>query len=134
MQQRSKELVWLVLLALVLGAQVMRAQAEPETPPREQADKFFQAQEWGKAARAYEEIAKREPSNGRAWFRLGVARHNLKQYAQAIAAWEQAEKNGFAPRVHATTSPVATPCWARRTKTLSGWTKRCRQASLRFKR
>ncbi len=52
MQVRSKELVWLVLLALVLGAQVMRAQAEPETLSREQADKFFQAQEWGKAARA----------------------------------------------------------------------------------
>ncbi len=97
MQQRSKELVWLVLLALVLGAQVMRAQAEPETPSREQADKFFQAQEWEKTARAYEEIAKREPSNGQAWFRLGVARHNLKQYARAIAAWEQAEKNGFTP-------------------------------------
>ncbi len=57
MQHRTKELVWLVLLALVLGAQVMRAQAEPETPSREQADKFFQAQEWGKAATAFEEIA-----------------------------------------------------------------------------
>ncbi len=133
MQVRSKELVWLVLLALVLGAQAMRAQGEPETPSKEQADKFFQAQEWGKAATAYEDITKREPSNGRAWFRLGVARHNLKQYARAIAAWEQAEKNGLLRRVRATTSPAPTRCWARRTKRLSGWTKRCRQASLRFK-
>ncbi len=46
MQQRTKKLVWLVLLALVLGAQAMRAQAEPETLSKEQADKFFQAQEW----------------------------------------------------------------------------------------
>jgi tetratricopeptide (TPR) repeat protein len=86
MQHRCKELVWLVLLALVLGAQAMRAQTESELFSPEQADKFFQAQEWGKAATAYEEIAKREPSNGQAWLRLGVARHNLKQYTRAIAA------------------------------------------------
>jgi Tetratricopeptide repeat len=73
---------------------VIRADAQA---PLAQANKLFAGGKWDEAAKAYEEIVKAEPKNGPAWYRLGMARHNLKQYDGAIAAFEHSEASGFLP-------------------------------------
>ena len=51
-------------------AQAMSVSAT-QTPTVQEADELFQKQDWAGAAKAYAAVAEREPSNGRAWFRLG---------------------------------------------------------------
>ena len=82
-------MIFAALLAPVISA---RAQA-----PSSHAEELFAAKKWDEAAKAYEAIVKTEPKNGRAWYLLGLARHNLKQYEAAIAAFEHAEAIPFAP-------------------------------------
>ena len=62
-----------------------------------QADEFYQAQDWAKAAAAYEGVTKAEPSNGRAWYRLGVALHSTGKFEQAIAAYQKSVQIGNNP-------------------------------------
>jgi hypothetical protein len=54
------------------------------------ADALFQAQKWTEAAQAYEAITKAEPSNGRAWNRLGMSLSAAGKYEQAIDAFQHA--------------------------------------------
>lgn len=74
------------------------ANAQTNTPPglAQQAKQYFSAKEWEKAAVEYEGIVKERPSNGQAWFRLGLSRHNLEQFEGAIEAFQQAAALGFA--------------------------------------
>ncbi len=80
-----------VLLLWLLAGLTLAGQTPQE------AAAYFQAKEWAKAAEAYEAITKENPKSGQAWFRLGFSRHNLKQYREAMAAYEKAEEIGFAP-------------------------------------
>lgn len=59
------------------------------------ADSLFTAGAWEAAASAYRTAVTHDSANGRAWFRLGYALHQLTRYPQAVAAWEQAERVGF---------------------------------------
>ncbi len=56
----------------------------------ETADKFFQAQDWANAAKAYGAITQKDPANFQAWNRLGSALHAMEKYEQAAAAYEKA--------------------------------------------
>lgn len=83
----------LLALALIwLMAPALSAQAAPQTPPSPQmqaAGRLFQAQDWPAAAKAYEEIVKADPANGRAWYQLGMARFSQQQFRPAIEAFEK---------------------------------------------
>ena len=92
MQKLPTRLIIGFLLAVALFPAAMRAQSSS----MEKADELFAAQKWDAAATAYEQAAKENPQNGRAWYRLGLARHNLKQWKEAITAFEHAEENTFA--------------------------------------
>jgi len=93
----------------LLGAAVVTAIAQPqqsslrsardasETTFVTEADAYFQNQDWTNAARAYGAMAKREPSNGRAWFRLGIALHSTGDYERAIESFGHAIATGFQP-------------------------------------
>lgn len=48
------------------------------------ADEAFRKQDWKAAAAGYESITKSEPKNGMAWYRLGFAYHNLREFDKAI--------------------------------------------------
>ncbi|MBA3565160.1 MAG: tetratricopeptide repeat protein [Gammaproteobacteria bacterium] len=72
------------------------ATAQP-APDAAKADEAYQAEQWAEAAEAYETIAGVEPSNARAWFRLGVSRRETGEYAAAIEAFEQARSAGVPP-------------------------------------
>ncbi len=87
-----------LLTGLVL-ALVLPGWTQGQQSAQEEADGYFQSQQWEQAAVAYEQIVAAEPDNGQAWFRLGLARHNLKQYEGAIAAFEQADRLQFVPGI-----------------------------------
>jgi tetratricopeptide (TPR) repeat protein len=62
------------------------AQSQSASASLTEAEALYQAQKWTEAARAFEAITKAEPANGRAWLRLGMSRHRLGQYEQAVGA------------------------------------------------
>ncbi|HSF19146.1 MAG TPA: tetratricopeptide repeat protein [Vicinamibacteria bacterium] len=65
--------------------------------PVDEAEKYFQAEDWSRAAAAYQEVVESEPENGRAWIRLGISLLSLSRYPEAIAAMEKADGLGFVP-------------------------------------
>ena len=75
-------ITWLILLVVSLPSLAQT------NPAMQEADAFYQAQKWAEAAKAYEAITNAEPSNGRAWYRLGVALQATGKYEQAIEAYQ----------------------------------------------
>ena len=73
-----------VLIAVTCFATQTTAASQAE------ADRLYQERNWPEAARAYAEITKAEPTNGRAWFRLGTALNLQTKYREAIVAFERA--------------------------------------------
>ena len=61
----------------------------------DEANRLFQAQDWVKAAAAYESALKANPADAQSWFRLGVSRHATGDYRGAIAALEKARERNF---------------------------------------
>jgi hypothetical protein len=82
-------------LALVAVVGSLRGPAMAMTP--QEADALFQKQDWAGATKAYEEIVKAEPGNGRAWYRLGVSRHSQGDYAGAAQAYTRCVEIGANP-------------------------------------
>lgn len=80
---------WKILIQIVLLATVSAAQSS--SPAMEKANQLFAAKDWAAAADAFSGIASDDPSTGLAWMRLGVSRHKLGQYEQAIAAYRHIE-------------------------------------------
>ena len=76
-----------------------REKAKPKAVTFEAASELYAAQEWAKAAEAFEALVKAEPKNGRAWYRLGASYANLKQYEKAIAAYRKGVEIGGNPIV-----------------------------------
>lgn len=60
-------------------------------PTIARADSLFARQDWKGAAAAYEAIAKEDPENGFAWFRLGASLRAGGDYDGAIEAYTRAE-------------------------------------------
>jgi tetratricopeptide (TPR) repeat protein len=75
-----------IALAVVLAT----ASADAQSADSSQADSAFRRRDWRATAEAYERIATRSPTNGMAWFRIGIARHALNDLDQAITAYEKA--------------------------------------------
>lgn len=86
--------ILLVVLWSALNGVPAAAQGTAEGPSEEEAAALFDAQDWESAAKAYEALVQRDPSNGPAWFRLGVSLQALQRHAEAAAAFEQADKTG----------------------------------------
>ena len=81
--------ILLVVVALVLNSVSLsqgQTSATP-SPAMQDANALMQAQKWAEAAKAFEAITKSEPTNGRAWFQLAMARHSMGEYAKAVDAF-----------------------------------------------
>lgn len=78
-----------VQLSIILYLCAMTAFAQNQAPSQamQDANALMQAQKWTEAAKAFEAITKSEPTNGRAWYQLGLARHSMGEYASAIEAY-----------------------------------------------
>ena len=92
---------WMVALALVCLPCVGLSRSAP--PAQEggtaTADGYFLKQDWPNAEKAYASLVEAEPGNGKAWYRLGVARQSQKKYKEAVEAYLKAEAIGHNPVV-----------------------------------
>jgi tetratricopeptide (TPR) repeat protein len=77
------------LLAVILQTQ---ASGQVTAEQRQQANDFYQAQDWAKVIDSYQAISRLEPQNANALYRLGVGFHQLKKYQEATDAYERSEK------------------------------------------
>ena len=53
------------------------------------ANEFYKQQKFAGSDKAFGEVTKDEPNNGRAWYFLGMSLHSLGKWEQAIAAFEK---------------------------------------------
>jgi tetratricopeptide (TPR) repeat protein len=88
---RSACIAWLILLVVSLPS------VAQTNPAMQEADALYQAQKWAEAAKAYEAITRAEPSNNRAWSRLGAALQAMGKYEQAIEAYQHSAQAGGNP-------------------------------------
>lgn len=79
-----------ILLFVFAGffAGELYAQAAP-SPKMTAANDLYKQQKFQESAAAFGEVLKDEPTNGRAWYLLGMSLHSLGKYEQAIAAFEK---------------------------------------------
>ena len=61
----------------------------------EVANQAFQDADWKAAAAAFEQVLEVNPYNGEYWQNYGFAAHQLKQYAEAITAFEMSLELGY---------------------------------------
>jgi tetratricopeptide (TPR) repeat protein len=90
---RFLALVWLAV-ALPQGG---RPQGPNSSPEKASANSAYEAKDWAKAESLYGQITTAEPDNGRAWYRLGIARHGLGLEEKSIAAFQKAIESGVPP-------------------------------------
>jgi hypothetical protein len=90
MRFRNTAFVFFVML-LAVSAFSQSQPASAVTPEmRAEANKFYQASDWERAAAAYEKIVSLEPANPNAKYRLGVVELNLNRTANALKNLESA--------------------------------------------
>lgn len=85
----TKFFVLFVLLAIA-AALPAAAQKPAQQTAMDKANAFFQAKDWANAAKAFENITKKDSANFQAWNQLGAALLSLGQYDKAAAAYEKA--------------------------------------------
>jgi hypothetical protein len=92
---RMNHLMRRLALAGAIAISAFPCRVHAQTPAS--ADSAFRRSDWAAASAAYERITAQEPTNGLAWFRLGVSFQNLSQYPKALAALSHARALGFQP-------------------------------------
>ena len=97
MKNNRMKIACLTLLISLMAARALAAQNQAQSPEMQEANTFFQAGDWPRAAQAYEAITKQQPANGLAWFRLGYALHSMNKYDAAVEAYQKAIKIGSNP-------------------------------------
>src|SRR5688572_2100002 len=89
-------LVWclLIVYASVPDVYAQKKKNAAPKPSLAKADSLFRLQDFKGAIPVYEALVKEaaHAKNAQAWFRLGNAYHNLKDYANAVKAYGQAQK------------------------------------------
>ena len=78
------------MLRSFLIALVFAGSAIAQNPDSVRADSAFRARNWTLTAQLYGDIAKKNPAQGMAWLRLGLAHQALGQADPAIPAFEKA--------------------------------------------
>jgi len=96
--RRGSALVVLALVA-VLGSMPLMARGQTSSAAKSEADQYFSAQDWEHAAKAYQAITASDPSDGQAWFKLGLSLQSAGKNEEAIPAYQKALDTGFQPNV-----------------------------------
>lgn len=91
--------LWLSCLLCVNVFAQQNNSASLPSPALTAAEELLQKQDWPNAVKALQIITAQEPTNGRAWNRLGSAYFGQADYRQAVAAWLKAEAIGHNPTV-----------------------------------
>lgn len=75
---------------IILACLAAPAQTAAQSKAMQEAESLYQAQKWNDAAQAFEAVTRAEPSNWRAWGRLGAALIAMSSYEQAATALRKA--------------------------------------------
>lgn len=76
--------------ALISLSQIALAQGPSQPSPKmKAANELYTQKKYPESAAAFTDVLKEEPSNGRAWYLLGMSFHSQAKYEQAIAAFEK---------------------------------------------
>jgi len=86
----NKNQILSLLLSLFLG--VYSINGQESTASLKKANQLLQAGKPGQAKSMLQKITASQPENGQAWFRLGSAYHQLKEYEKAVDAYHRAEE------------------------------------------
>ena len=91
----------LVALAGVLAISPLRASASHQAVSNSdalaaEASTAYEAKDWAKAAKLYEELSHLPEAPPRVWLRLGAALRELGKYQDALPAFEKANAGGAA--------------------------------------
>lgn len=70
------------------------ASAQSDSTLAASALKAFQSSDWPAAIAAYQNILEKTPGNGGAWYRLGMAHHQSKEYTKSIPAFKMSDSLG----------------------------------------
>jgi tetratricopeptide (TPR) repeat protein len=84
----------IVVFTLLVAVLVFGARGAPSSPAMD-ADAAFQAQNWQQTAELYARVTKDNPKDAMGWFRLGYALVKLGRDKEALAAFDEAEKQGL---------------------------------------
>jgi tetratricopeptide (TPR) repeat protein len=71
-----------------------RRVAQPEDTSAEKANAAWEAKDWERAAKLYEDLSKQKDAPPRVWLRLGASLRALGKYDQALAAFQKATDLG----------------------------------------
>lgn len=87
---KHKQAIISIFIISVFGIFLnLQAQQQTPSPKMVSANDLYKQQKWEEAAKAYKEVTKDEPKNGRAWYFMGLSLHSLGRYEEAIAAFEK---------------------------------------------
>jgi tetratricopeptide (TPR) repeat protein len=95
-------MIWGISLRTTAAATLLAASLFAQTPDQDAAKEAFQAQDWPRAAAAYEALARAKPQDGAVQLRLGMALFSLGRADEAVRALEAAERHG---------APAPTAAW-----------------------
>jgi tetratricopeptide (TPR) repeat protein len=88
-----------IVIFAVIGIPLMAGAQTRPSPAMTAANQLAQSGKWPEAAAAYDNVLKAEPKNANAWYQLGSARYQLKQYKESATAFEknvEIANSGFA--------------------------------------
>jgi tetratricopeptide (TPR) repeat protein len=87
---RIRLLLSVVLAAVLPALPIVTAQTPAKSSAKMvAANELYKQNKFPESAAAFSEVVKEEPSNGRAWFFLGMSFHSQGKYERAIAAFEK---------------------------------------------
>jgi tetratricopeptide (TPR) repeat protein len=92
-----KTSVLVVAVACLLAGTAVRAQGTQSSTPAE-ANAAYEAKDWAKAAKLYEELAKSQTAGPRVWYRLGVSLGEGGETQKAVAVFEKGVAAGLPPQ------------------------------------
>lgn len=78
-----------------IGKPIAASVVAADSAARAKANLAFQQRDWSNVILAYQTIIREEQTNAMAWFRLGVAYHEMKQYEQSVEPLQRALQLGF---------------------------------------
>jgi tetratricopeptide (TPR) repeat protein len=86
-----------IVLASSLSIGIRAAERDrvySDTPTAAEANAAYEAKDWARAARLYEELSKEKDAPPRVWLRLGASLRSLGKYDEALAAFDKASLMG----------------------------------------
>ena len=89
----------LLFFAIAMENAILAGPPQDKPNAAREASEAYEAKDWPKAARLYQEIAEKEPGNPRTWYRLGTSLHGIGQEAKALAAYQKSIAAGLPPMV-----------------------------------